>query len=172
MKTLIRHGLTGVALAVALATTSIAQAGTLTANIAFKGASQRAVWQQTFDAFKKAHPDIDVKVTFVDEEAYKVQLPGWLTTVAPDIVNWHNGERMAYYAKRGLFEDLTPDWNKNGWNGMYASTKESSTYNGKQYSAPTVYYAWGMFYRKDLFQRWALPRNRRHGLNSSTPARS
>ena len=153
MKTLIRHGLTGAALAVAIATTSLAQAGTLTANIAFKGASQRAVWQQTFDAFKKAHPDIDVKVTFVDEEAYKVQLPGWLTTVAPDIVNWHNGERMAYYAKRGLFEDLTPDWNKNGWNTMYASTKESSTYNGKQYSAPTVYYAWGMFYRKDLFQK-------------------
>src|SRR5882757_304253 len=153
MKTLIRHGLTGAALAVALATASIAQAGTLTANIAFKGASQRAVWQQTFDAFKKAHPDIDVKATFVDEEAYKVQLPGWLTTVAPDIVNWHNGERMAYYAKRGLFEDLTPDWNKNGWNAMYASTKESSTYNGKQYSAPTVYYAWGMFYRKDLFQK-------------------
>jgi multiple sugar transport system substrate-binding protein len=153
MKTLIRHGLTGAALAVAIATTSIAQAGTLTANIAFKGASQRAVWQQTFDAFKKAHPDIDVKVTFVDEEAYKVQLPGWLTTVSPDIVNWHNGERMAYYAKRGLFEDLTPDWNKNGWNAMYASTKESSTYNGKQYSAPTVYYAWGMFYRKDLFQK-------------------
>src|ERR1700692_2544310 len=153
MKTLIRHGLTGAALAVAIATTSIGRAGPLPANIAFRGQSQRAVWQQTFDAFKKAHPDIDVKATFVDEEAYKVQLPGWLTTVAPDIVNWHNGERMAYYAKRGLFEDLTPDWNKNNWNAMYASTKESSTYNGKQYSAPTVYYAWGMFYRKDLFQK-------------------
>lgn len=43
MKTLIRHGLTGAALAVVLATTSIAQAGTLTANIAFKGASQRGL---------------------------------------------------------------------------------------------------------------------------------
>ena len=36
---------------------------------------------------------------------------------------------------------------------MYASTKEASTYNGKQYAAPTVYYSWGMFYRKDLFQK-------------------
>ncbi|MFL9874381.1 ABC transporter substrate-binding protein [Paraburkholderia megapolitana] len=153
MKTSIRTALTGVALAVAFAATGAAQAGTLTANIAFKGASQRAVWQQTFDAFHKAHPDIDVKVSFVDEEAYKVQLPGWLTTAPPDIINWHNGERMAYYAKRGLLEDLTPDWNRNNWNAMYASTKQSSTYNGKQYSAPTVYYAWGMFYRKDLFQK-------------------
>src|SRR6201996_8431879 len=143
-----------VALAAAgFAASSAAEAGTLTANIAFKGASQRAVWQQGFDAFHKAHPDVDVKVSFVDEEAYKVQLPGWLSTVAPDVVNWHNGERMAYYAKRGLFEDLSGDWKKNGWDSMYASTKESSTYNGKQYAAPTVYYSWGLFYRKDLFQK-------------------
>ena len=153
MKTRIRNGLTGAALAVALVTSSIAQAGTLTANIAFKGAGQRAVWEQTFEAFHKAHPDIDVKVSYVDEEAFKVQLPGWLTTAPPDVLNWHNGERMAYYAKRGLFDDLTADWNKNNWNSMYASTKESSSYNGKQYAAPTVYYSWGMFYRKDLFDK-------------------
>src|ERR1700742_3104880 len=83
------------------ATTTVAQAGTMTMNIAFKGASQRAVWQQVIDDFKKAHPDVDVKVSFVDEEAYKVQLPGWLSTVPPDVLNWHNGERMAYYARRG-----------------------------------------------------------------------
>jgi multiple sugar transport system substrate-binding protein len=130
-----------------------AYAGTLSINVAYKGASQRAVWQQVIDEFKKAHPGTDVNVSFIDEEAYKVQLPGWLTTVAPDIVNWHDGERMAYYAKRGLFEDLSGDWSKNGWDDMYASTKEASSYNGKQYAAPTVYYSWGMFYRKDLFSK-------------------
>ena len=133
--------------------TAPADAGTLTINIAFKGASQRAVWQSTLEAFHKAHPDIDVKATFVDEEAYKVQLPAWLTTVAPDVVNWHAGERMAYYAKRGLFEDLSGDWTKNGWGTMYASTRDASSYNGKQYAAPTVYYSWGLFYRKDLFHK-------------------
>ncbi|MET3212566.1 UNVERIFIED_ORG: multiple sugar transport system substrate-binding protein [Burkholderia territorii] len=133
--------------------TTPANAGTLTINIAFKGASQRAVWQSTIEAFHKAHPDIDVKPTFVDEEAYKVQLPAWLTTVAPDVVNWHAGERMAYYAKRGLFEDLSGDWTKNGWDATYASTRSASSYNGKQYAAPTVYYSWGLFYRKDLFRK-------------------
>lgn len=136
-----------------LAATAPADAGTMTINIAFKGASQRAVWQSTLEAFRKAHPDIDVKATFVDEEAYKVQLPAWLTTVAPDVVNWHAGERMAYYAKRGLFEDLSGDWAKNGWDAMYASTRSASSYNGKQYAAPTVYYSWGLFYRKDLFRK-------------------
>ncbi|GAB7525901.1 ABC transporter substrate-binding protein [Paraburkholderia sp. 2C] len=149
-----------VALALAAAATSgvlsfpaAANADTMTINIAFKGASQRAVWQQILDEFRKAHPNVDVKASFIDEEAYKVQLPGWLTTVAPDVVNWHNGERMAYYARRGLLEDLSGDWKKNGWDGMYASTKEASTVEGKQYAAPTVYYSWGMFYRKDLFQK-------------------
>lgn len=130
-----------------------ATAGTLTINIAFKGASQRTVWTQVIDAFRKTHPGTDVKAAFVDEEAYKVQLPNWLMTAPPDIVNWHDGERMAYYAKRGLFEDLSADWKNNHWDSMYASTKEASSYQGKPYAAPTVYYAWGMFYRKNLFRK-------------------
>ena len=148
--------LAAAALASALATGAFApaaEAGTLEVNIAFKGASQRAVWTQVVDEFKKSHPGTDVKVAFIDEEAYKVQLPAWLTTAPPDIVNWHDGERMAYYAQRGLFEDLSSDWTKNGWDTTYASTKEASSYKGKQYAAPTVYYSWGMFYRKDIFQK-------------------
>ena len=141
--------------------TAPADAGTLTINIAFKGASQRAVWQSTLEAFHKAHPDIDVKATFVDEEAYKVQLPAWLTTVAPDVVNWHAGERMAYYAKRGLFEDLSGDWTKNGWGTMYASTRDASSYNGKQYAAPTVYYSWGCSTARTCSTRSASPTSRR-----------
>ncbi|GGP21523.1 ABC transporter substrate-binding protein [Silvimonas iriomotensis] len=150
----VRTRILGLTLAAAgLCYGAMAQAGTLAINVAFKGASQRAVWQSVFDDFKKAHPDIEMKVAFVDEEAYKVQLPGWLSSVAPDVVNWHDGERMAYYARRGLLEDLSGDWAKNGWNETYASTKEASSWNGKQYAMPTVYYSWGMFYRKDLFQK-------------------
>lgn len=149
-RTVLAASLTAVALSIAM---PAAHAGTLAISVAFKGASQRAVWQAVFDQFKKAHPDITLNVSYVDEEAYKVQLPGWLTTVSPDVITWHNGERMAYYAKRGLLEDLSQDWAKNGWNTTYASTKSASSYNGKQYAAPTVYYSWGMFYRKDLFQK-------------------
>ncbi|HEX8478160.1 MAG TPA: extracellular solute-binding protein [Telluria sp.] len=152
MKNVFKPGMLSAAL-LAAALSTPAQAGTLSINIAFKGASQRAVWQSTLDDFKKANPDIEVKAAFIDEEAYKVQLPGWLSTAAPDIVTWHNGERMAYYASRGLFEDLSADWAKNSWNQMYASGKEASSYKGKQYALPTVYYSWGVFYRKDVFKK-------------------
>ena len=153
MKKMMRMTVIAGCLAASAAWSAAALAGTLAVNIAYKGAVQRTVWQSTVDEFKKANPDVDVKVSFIEEEAYKVQLPGWLSTQAPDIINWHNGERMAFYASRGLLEDLSEDWKKNGWDNTYASTKEASSWQGKQYSAPTVYYSWGMFYRKDLFKK-------------------
>ncbi|MBN9354833.1 MAG: extracellular solute-binding protein [Herbaspirillum huttiense] len=153
MKKMMRMTVIAGCLAASAAWSAAALAGTPAVNIAYKGAVQRTVWQSTVDEFKKANPDVDVKVSFIEEEAYKVQLPGWLSTQAPDIINWHNGERMAFYASRGLLEDLSEDWKKNGWDSTYASTKEASSWQGKQYSAPTVYYSWGMFYRKDLFKK-------------------
>ena len=129
-----------------------ADAGTLNVTVASRG-NQRAVWQNAFDEFKKANPDVDLKVSYVGDEAYKVQMSGWLTTEPPDVLSWNNGERMAYYAKRGLLADLSSDWQKNGWNQMYASVKTASTYGGKQYSMPLGTDAYGFFYRKDLFQK-------------------
>ncbi|HEY4296475.1 MAG TPA: extracellular solute-binding protein [Paraburkholderia sp.] len=129
-----------------------ADAATLNVNVSARG-NQRSTWQDAFDKFKKANPDIDLKVTYITEEAYKVQMGGWLATDPPDVVSWHDGERMAYYAQRGLLEDLSPDWSKNGWSQQYASVKEASTYKGKQYAAPLGYDAYGFFYRKDLFEK-------------------
>ena len=129
-----------------------ADAETLTVNVSARG-NQRSTWQDAFDKFKKANPDIDLKVTYVTEEAYKVQMGGWLATDPPDVVSWHDGERMAYYAQRGLLEDLSPDWSKNNWTQQYASVKEASTYKSKQYAAPLGYDAYGFFYRKDLFDK-------------------
>jgi multiple sugar transport system substrate-binding protein len=129
-----------------------ADAATLNVNVSARG-NQRSTWQDAFDKFKKANPDVDLKVTYITEEAYKVQMGGWLATDPPDVVSWHDGERMAYYAQRGLLEDLSSDWAKNGWSQQYASVKEASTYKGKQYAAPLGYDAYGFFYRKDLFEK-------------------
>src|ERR1700722_8911010 len=127
-------------------------AATLNVNVSARG-NQRSTWQDAFDKFKKANPDVDLKVTYITEEAYKVQMGGWLATDPPDVVSWHDGERMAYYAQRGLLDDLSPDWSKNNWTQQYASVKEASTYKGKQYAAPLGYDAYGFFYRKDLFEK-------------------
>ena len=149
MKTVARFSAT----ACALAFSCTSFASTLTVNIAFKGANQRAVWESVIGDFQKANPGVTVKTAFIEEEAYKVQLPAWLTTVAPDIVKWHEGERMRYYAQRGLLEDVSADWVQQGWVRDFASLKAASSYNGKQYALPTDYFSWGLFYRKDLFAK-------------------
>ncbi|WP_345816812.1 extracellular solute-binding protein (plasmid) [Paraburkholderia sp. PREW-6R] len=141
-----------VAVVSALWSAGVADAATLNVNVSARG-NQRSTWQDAFDKFRKANPDVDLKVTYITEEAYKVQMGGWLATDPPDVVSWHDGERMAYYAQRGLLEDLSPDWNRNGWSQQYASVKEASTYKGKQYAAPLGYDAYGFFYRKDLFEK-------------------
>lgn len=146
------------AVAAILSCTTAAYAGTLQLNIAFKGAEQRAVWEQLIQQFEKATPGVTTKVSFVEEETYKVQLPSWLTSVSPDVINWHEGERMAYYARRGLLDDLSTDWRKNGWDTQFASLKTPSSYQGKQYAMPTQYFAWGLFYRKDLFAKAGITR--------------
>ena len=136
----------------AMATATYVEAATLRVTVSARG-TQRAVWQDAFDQFKKANPDVDLKVTYVGEEAYKVQMSGWLATDPPDVLSWHNGERMAYFARRGLLDDLSADWQKDGWNQTYAAVKPPSTYAGKQYAAPLGYDSYGFFYRKDLFQK-------------------
>jgi len=146
------------AVAAIFSCTTTAYAGTLQLNIAFKGAEQRAVWEQLIQQFEKATPGVTTKVSFVEEETYKVQLPSWLTSVSPDVINWHEGERMAYYARRGLLDDLSSDWRKNGWDTQFASLKTPSSYQGKQYAMPTQYFAWGLFYRKDLFAKAGITR--------------
>jgi hypothetical protein len=80
-----------------MATATYVEAATLRVTVSARG-NQRAVWQDAFDQFKKANPDVDLKVTYVGEEAYKVQMSGWLATDPPDVLSWHNGERMAYFA--------------------------------------------------------------------------
>ncbi len=123
------HASIAAALVAGALCSTAADAATLNVNVSARG-NQRSTWQDAFDKFKKANPDVDLKVTYVTEEAYKVQMGGWLATDPPDVVSWHDGERMAYYAQRGLLEDLSSDWNKNGWSQQYASVKEASTYQG------------------------------------------
>jgi multiple sugar transport system substrate-binding protein len=131
----------------------VANAGTLTYNASIHGPNQKAAFQALIDDFEKAHPDIKVKVSYIDAEGYKTQLPNWLVSEAPDLVNWYAGERMRYYVRRGLFDDVSDVWKANGLAEQFSTTTKSASLDGKQYAVPYMYYSWGVFYRKDLFDK-------------------
>jgi multiple sugar transport system substrate-binding protein len=130
-----------------------AQAGTLTYNASIHGPNQKAAFQALIDDFEKAHPDIKVKVSYIDAEGYKTQLPNWLVSQAPDVVNWYAGERMRYYVRRGLLDDVSDVWKAGGLAEQFSTTTKSASLDGKQYALPYMYYSWGVFYRKDLLDK-------------------
>lgn len=53
---------------------TVADAGTLTVDVSARG-NQRATWQEAFDQFRKANPDIDLKVTYVAKKPTRCRFP-------------------------------------------------------------------------------------------------
>lgn len=126
--------------------------GMLKVNVVVCG-NQCVMWQVVFDQFYKVNFDVDLKVSYVGEEVYKVQMFGWFVIDLFDVLSWNNGEWFVYFVKCGLIEDLGVDWQKNGWNDMYVFVKQLLMYGGKVYSLLFGYDVYGLFYCKDLFEK-------------------
>ncbi len=143
--------------------TKLALVSALSCNIAFAGKlvinadqadpAPKEAWLQVVEAFKAEYPDIEVQFNISDKEAYKTALRGWLAADAPDVVYWHAGNRMNFFAQRGLFEDISDLWQEENMDESFATLKSALTYEDKQYGVPYSYYQWGFYYRKDLFEK-------------------
>lgn len=106
--------------------------------------------------FEKAHPEIKVKWNLFDHEGYKTSIRNFLTAEAPDIAAWYAGNRMAPFVKAGLFADVTDLWEKEGLNESLAPAAGSMTIDGKKWGVPYTYYQWGVYYRKDIFEKLGI----------------
>jgi multiple sugar transport system substrate-binding protein len=116
--------------------------------------------KQTFtkvvDEFKKQNPDLQVDFNTMDHEGYKTAIRNWLTTEPPDVVFWFAGNRMKAFVDRGLLDDVSDLWQKNNYDRVFKSTLPAMTVNGKQWGIPFAYYQWGVYYRKDLFEKYGI----------------
>lgn len=138
-----------------------AQAGTLVINTDASDPGPRAAWDDLVEGFRKAHPDVQVKVNTFDHEGFKTSIRNFLTAQPPDVVTWYAGNRMAPFVAAGLFEDVSDVWAKDGLSTHLKPALPSMTLNGKQWGLPYTYYPWGIYYRKDLFAQHgiAVPTN-------------
>jgi len=137
--------------AVGLSTTALA--GTLVINSDQSDPAPRKGMEALIEKFKKENPDIDVKLNVFDKESYKTSIRNWLAGESPDVVYWYAGERMKFFVDRKLFEDVSDVWTANKAAEAMPSTVGSVTVDGKQYGVPYTYYNWGLYYRKDLFEK-------------------
>lgn len=152
--------LSGLALALALSATT-ALAGELVINSDQSDPAPKKAMEEIIAGFEAANPDIKVKWNNFDHEGYKSAIRNFLTADPPDVAAWYAGNRMAPFVKAGLFEDVTDLWDKEGFNDTLKSAAASMTIDGKKWGVPYTYYQWGIYYRKDIFEKngIAVPKN-------------
>jgi ABC-type sugar transport system, periplasmic component len=118
-------------------------------------ATDKAFYQGVVDEYEKAHPNVTIDVTVLENEAFKSKL----TTVMqsgnpPDIFHSWGGGVLAEYAKAGLLKDISKDVKGTAFgNSMAPGVWKVYQYNGKQYGAPHDMGAVTFWYNKELLAK-------------------
>jgi raffinose/stachyose/melibiose transport system substrate-binding protein len=111
---------------------------------------------QTFaDEYMAAHPNVQINITILENEAFKTKL----TTVIqggtpPDIFQSWGGGVMNDQANAGMLKDITPSLNADGgaWGSTFApGALAVYALEGKNYGVPWDMGMVGWWYNKDLF---------------------
>lgn len=142
-----------VAAAALTAFSTFATAGELVINTDTSDPAPKAAFEALIKGFEAENPDVKVKWNLFDHEGYKTSIRNFLTADAPDLANWYAGNRMLPYVNAGLFEPVDDVWDENGLNDSLGSAAASMTIDGKKWGVPYTYYQWGVYYRKDIFEK-------------------
>ena len=142
--------------ALSVTLSSMSYAGNLVINSDASDPAPKAAFNEIITAFEKENPDIKVTYNLYDHEGYKTTIRNWLVTSPPDVVFWYAGNRMKAFVDKGLFEDVSDIWNANDMHQDFASSKPAMTIDGKQWGVPYTYYQWGIYYRKDIFDKYGI----------------
>lgn len=134
----------------------VAQAGTLVLNTDASDPMPKAAFEAMVKGFEAENPDIKVKINVFDHEGYKTSIRNFLTAQPPDLITWYAGNRMAPFIEAGLIEDVSDLWVKEGLSETLKSAEASMTVKGKQWGVPYTYYQWGIYYRKDIFNKLGI----------------
>jgi len=119
---------------------------------------QKAYWQGLADAYTKDHPNVDIQITVLENDAFKQKLVTVMQAGdPPDLFQSWGGAVLWDYAKNGLVRNIAPELtaNDNEWKDSFAAQAALELYgqNGEYYGVPWDWGAVGMFYNKALFQQ-------------------
>jgi multiple sugar transport system substrate-binding protein len=100
---------------------------------------------------------VTAEINTVDHNSYQENFNTYVQQ-PDDVLSWFAGYRMRAFAKKGVVGDISDVWA--GFTDMSEGFKNASTASdGKQYFVPFYFYAWGIHYRKSLFEEkgYAIP---------------
>lgn len=118
---------------------------------------QAAVWQSLADSYMAEHPNVNVEITILENEAFKTKM----TTVIqsgepPDIFQSWGGGVMNEYIAAGMMKDITADLDADGgaWRNTFSpGALGVYAFEGKNYGVPWDMGMVGFWYNKDLFSQ-------------------
>jgi multiple sugar transport system substrate-binding protein len=97
-----------------------------------------------------AKSGVQVEINAVDHNTFQENINNYLQGSPQDVFTWFAGDRMKFFASRGLIGDVSDVW---PLDGVAESFKTASTgEDGKQYFVPVSYYPWALFYRKSVWE--------------------
>ncbi|MEC8131341.1 MAG: extracellular solute-binding protein [Pseudomonadota bacterium] len=145
----------------------LASAAALMASSAFAGElviifddlnpGPKAAFEKVVADFDAANPDITVNLSINDREAHKTAIRNFLSAGAPDVTAWYPGNRMGPFVDAGQIEDISDLWASDpNLSTSFEAIKPTMTRDGKQWGVPYSYYQWGMYYRKDIFDKMGI----------------
>ncbi len=149
-----KRGIQALAATALLSTTALA--GDLVINFDDLNPDPKKGFEDAVAQFQAENPDINVIVNINDREAHKTAIRNFLTADAPDVTSWYPGNRMAPFTDAGLFQPVDDVWDENGLRETFAAIEPTMTRDGVTYGVPYTYYQWGIYYRKDIFDKLGL----------------
>ncbi len=91
-----------------------------------------------------------VNINAVEHNTFQENINNYLQGSPQDVFTWFAGDRMKFFASRGLIGDVSDVWPLPGIPDAFK--KASTGEDGKQYFVPQSYYPWAIYYRKSVWQ--------------------
>jgi raffinose/stachyose/melibiose transport system substrate-binding protein len=114
-------------------------------------------WEEVAKKYEAQHPDVDIQLQFLENEAFKAKLPTLLQSdAAPDFFYSWGGGVLRQQAQTGALMDLTEAMNADG--GKWAKTYKPAavaglTFDGKISAVPYRMGTVSFFYNRELFAK-------------------
>jgi raffinose/stachyose/melibiose transport system substrate-binding protein len=117
--------------------------------------TDKALYQTVMDEYMKAHPNVTIEVTILENEAFKTKLTTVMQSgTPPDLFHSWGGGVLAEYARAGLLRDITKFTKGTAWgNSMAPGVWGVYAADGKQYGAPNDMGAITFWYNKELLAK-------------------
>lgn len=114
--------------------------------------------QKLADDYTKAHPNVTIEITVLENDAFKSKLDTVMQSgQPPDLFQSWGGGKLYSFAQAGLLRDITPELtaNNNEWKNTYASQSALDLFknDGKYYGVANDWGGVGFWYNKDLFAK-------------------